>query len=107
MRQQAFDDDWNEIPPNPRFRVQRNAYQEVKQWQSKEIHKLSRSIPAILASALQNPDSSPHHIFQNALKCFHALVDFSLMAQYCSHTPDTLSYMERYLMRFHCTKDVF
>jgi len=29
------------------------------------------------------------------------------MAQYRSHTPDTLSYMESYLQTFHQTKDIF
>jgi len=29
------------------------------------------------------------------------------MAQYRSHTPDTLSYMESYLQTFHGTKDIF
>ena len=54
----------------------------------------------------ENPDSSQHYDFQIALKCVSALVDFSLMAQYRSHTPDTLSYLERYLLTFHQTKDI-
>ena len=29
------------------------------------------------------------------------------MTQYRSHTPDTLAYMERYLQKFHQTKDIF
>ena len=29
------------------------------------------------------------------------------MAQYCSHTPETLEYMETYLSPFHRTKDIF
>jgi len=29
------------------------------------------------------------------------------MAQYCSHIPDTLSYLERYLQTFHQMKDIF
>ena len=35
------------------------------------------------------------------------LVDFLLMAQYQSHTPETLGYMEQYLEDFHCYKGVF
>ena len=71
------------------------------------MRNLSRCISAVLASALQNPDSSQYHDFQIALKCVSALVDFSLMAQYRSHTPDTLSYLERYLLTFHQTKGIF
>ena len=41
------------------------------------------------------------------MKCIGALVDFSLLTQYHSHTPDTLAYMEWYLQIFHQTKDIF
>ena len=68
---------------------------------------LDRCIYAVLASALQNPDGSQYHDFKCALKCLNALVDFSLMAQYRSHTPDTLSYIESYRQTFHLTKNIF
>jgi len=71
------------------------------------MHNLGRSISAVLASALRNPDSSQYHNFKSALKSVSTLVDFSLMAQYHSHTPDPLVYMERYLQTFHRTKDMF
>jgi len=71
------------------------------------MRNLSPCIPAVLASALRNPDSSQYQDFKSALKCVSALVDFTLMAQYHSHTPDTLSYMESYLQTFHRTKDIF
>jgi len=106
-RQQAFDDTWKEIPPYPGFSVPKQAYREVIQGQGKGMRNLSRCISAVLASALRNPDSSQHHDFQIALKCISVLVDFSLMAQYHSHTPDTLSYPERYVLTFHQTKDIF
>ena len=106
-RQQAFDDAWKEIPPYPGLSVAKKASREVTQWQGKEMRNLSPCISAVLASALQNPDSSQHHDFQIALKYVTALVDFSLMAQYRSHTPDPLSYLERYLRTFHQTKDIF
>src|SRR5437588_388131 len=71
------------------------------------MRNLGRCVSAILASALRNPDSSQQHDFGRALKCVGTLVDFSLMSQYCSNTPDTLSYLENYLQTFHQTKDVF
>jgi len=106
-RQQAFHDAWEEIPPYPGFSVPKKAYQEITQWQGKVMHNLGRCISAVLASALRNPYSSQYHDFKSALKCVSALVDFSLMAQYRSHTPDTLSYMESYLQTSHWTKDIF
>jgi len=105
--QQAFNDAWKEIPPSPGFSVPKKAYAEITQWQGKERPNLNRCITSILASALRNPDRSQYQDFKSPLKCVSALVDFTLMAQYCSHTPDTLSYMESYQQTFHLTKDIF
>jgi len=71
------------------------------------MRNLGRCISTVLVSALQNPHSSQYQDFKSALKCVSALVEFTLMAQYRSHTPDTLSYMESYLPTFHQTKDIF
>jgi len=100
-RRKAFDDARKEMPPYPGFSVPKKAYRKVTQWQGKGMRNLSRCISAVLASALRNPYSSQYHDFQNPSKCVSALVDFSLMAQYRSHTPNTLSYLERYLLTFH------
>ena len=98
--QQAFDDAWRELPPDPGFSVPKKANRQVTQWQVKEMRNLGRCISAVLTSALRNPDSSQHQDFNIALKCVGALVDFSLMTQYRSHTPETLAYMERYRRHF-------
>ena len=106
-RQQAIDDARKQIPPYSGFSVPKKASCEVTQWQGKEMRNLGRRISAVLASTLRNPDCSQHQDFNIALKCVGALVNFSLMTQYCSHTPDTLAYMETYLQTFHQTKDIF
>ena len=106
-RQQALDDAWKEIPPYPGFSVPNKTNCEITQWQGKEMRNLGHCILAVLASALRNPDSSEYQDFTSALKCVSPLVDFTLMAQYRSHTPDTLSYMESYLQTFHRTRDIF
>jgi len=106
-QQQAFDDAWKEITPYPGFSVPKKAYREITQWQGKEMCNLGHCISAVLASTLPNPHSSQYQDFKSPLKCVSALVDFTLMAQYHSHTPDTLSYMESYLQTFHRTKDIF
>jgi len=70
------------------------------------MHNLGHCITAVLASALGNLNSFQYHDFKSGLKCVSALDDFSLMAQYWSHTRDTVCYMERYLQTFHRTKDI-
>jgi len=105
--QQALDDAWKEIPPYPGFSVPKKAYCEITPWQGKKMRSLGPGISAIMGSPLRNPDSSQYDDFKGALKCVSSLVDFSLMAQYRSHTPDTLSYRESYLQTFHRTKNIF
>ena len=61
----------------------------------------------VLAVALRQPDSRQVIPFKRVLECVRALVDFNMMAQYRSHTDETMVYMEDYLGRFHHMKDVF
>ena len=106
-RQDLFDEVWKSLPPYPGFFVPKKAYREVTQWQGKEMRNLGRCIVGVLASALRRPTPAQQGPFRNVIRCVRALVDFSLMAQYRSHTPETLGYMERYLEAFHHYKDVF
>ena len=71
------------------------------------MRNLGRCISAVLAAPLGNPDSLQHQDFNMTSKCVGALVDFSVMTQYRSHTPDTHAYLKRYLQTFHQTKDIF
>jgi len=71
------------------------------------MRNLPRCIAAVLASALRNLHCSQYQDFKSAFKCVSELVDFTLMAQYRSHTPDTLSYMESYLQTFNQTNVIF
>ncbi|RPB03037.1 hypothetical protein L873DRAFT_1654530, partial [Choiromyces venosus 120613-1] len=105
--QKEFDDVWKALPPYHGFSVPKKSYREVTQWQGKEMRNLGRCITVVLASALRNPDSSQQQPFKRALQCVCSLIDFSLMAQYRSHTPETLRYMEQYLRTFHETRDIF
>ena len=88
--QQGFDNAWTEIPPNMGCSLQKKAYCEIRQSQGKEMPNCGCGILAVLPSALQNLVRSLYHDFQSALKWVTALLDFTLMAQYGSHTPDIL-----------------
>jgi len=106
-RLQAFDDIWKALPPYPRFCVPKKAYREVTQWQGKEMRNLGRCHLAVLAVALRQPHTRQVIPFKHALDCVQALVDFTIMPQYRSHTPKMIAYMEEYLDRFHRMKDIF
>jgi len=106
-RQQAFDEVWKALPPYPGFLLLKKAYSKVTQWQGKEMRNLGPCIVGVLAVALREPGGAQAIPFKGALRCVRVLVDFNMMAQYRSHTPDTIAYMEEYLDQFHRMKDIF
>jgi len=71
------------------------------------MRNLGLCILGVLAVALREPQSSQVVPCKYALGCDRALVDFSMMAQYRSHTSDTIAYMEHYLDRFNRMKGIF
>jgi len=105
--QQSFNNAWKEIAPYRGLSIPKKAYREITQYQGMAMRNLGRCISGVLASAVRNLDSSQYQDFKSALKCISALVDFSLMAQYHSNRPDTLSFMESYLQTFYQAKDIF
>jgi len=106
-RLQAFDAVWKALLPYPGFLVPKKAYREVTEWQGKGIRNLGRFIQGVLAVALRQPGGAQPIPFKCALRCVRALVDFNMMAQYRSHTADTIAYMEGCLDQFHRMKDLF
>jgi len=106
-RQQIFDEVWKALLPSPGFLVPKKAYREVTLWQGKQMRNLGPCILGVLAVALGQPGDTEAIPFKRALRCVRALVDFNMMAQYRSHTPDTIAYMEEYLDQFHRMKDIF
>jgi len=71
------------------------------------MRNLGRCLLGVLAVALRQPDSTQVQPFRHALNCVRPRLDFTMMAQYRSHTPETISYMEEYATPFHETKDIF
>jgi len=106
-RLKAFDHVWKALPPYQGFLVLYKAYCEVIEWQGKKMRNLGRCILAVLAVALHQPAGVQVIPFKRLLRCIRALVDFHMMAQYRSHTSDTIAYMEDYLDQFHKLKDIF
>jgi hypothetical protein len=83
------------------------AYGEVSSWQGKEIKVMSQFLVAVLRCTLRTPSSSQRGVFNDAIECYRALVEFYLYAQYESHDEETLGLMDEALKRFHTFKRVF
>src|SRR5437868_11149396 len=71
------------------------------------MRSLGRCLLGVLVVALRQPDTTQAQPFKRALAYVRSLLDFCMIAQYRSHTHETIDYMQRYLDRFHATKDVF
>ncbi|KAL0632412.1 hypothetical protein Q9L58_008698 [Maublancomyces gigas] len=106
-RMPQFDAVWKEMPPYPAFVRPTKAYSEVSQRQGKEMHNFMHIVLPALASALHNPPPARCLPFQEAHRCVGALVRWALMADYPSHSEETLNYLKQYLRQFHYTKHVF
>jgi len=71
------------------------------------MRNLRRCLFGVLTVALRPVDSTQVQHFRRALTCVRRLIDFTIMAQYRSHTPVNISYMEEYATQLHKTKDMF
>jgi hypothetical protein len=102
---------WKSIEPYPNIHTPTKCYNEISQWQGREMRSFSRIIHACLAASLSHPSptagSSQKRLFTKAISCTSALVDFSLIASYKSHDEETLKYLDEYLQAFHTHKDIF
>jgi Plavaka transposase len=87
------------IQPIVGFRTFNNGVHHLKQWAGREDRELQRILVAVVAGSPSIPAQA-----MVSLRAFH---DFLYLAQYRSHSPQTLAYMTDKLRKFHSTKDIF
>lgn len=75
-------------------------YSEVKQWDGSEYRAACRQLVPIVTPPLIKDDPAVLH-------CVEAIIDFVHMAQYKSHTNETLRYMKYALYQIDQTKGAF
>jgi hypothetical protein len=68
---------------------------------------MSRYLLGVVTQSLRGGSPAQRPIFNHAIECTRALLEFYIYARYKSHDDATLSYMEDALHRFHTFKDVF
>jgi hypothetical protein len=106
-RFEAFNNIWLSVPAYLDMAQPRRTYEEVSSWQGKEIKTMSRFLIAVLRCALRAPSASQRGVFNQAIECSRALVEFYFYSQYDSHDEETLGLMSTALRNFHHFKDVF
>ena len=109
----VFDQIWQSLPPYLGFTVPNKSYRQVTQWTGREMRNLGRIVLAVFAATIRrsadNLRLTPAQTTDanKAIRAVRYLTDFHLLAQYRSHTPQTIGYMRTYLTKFHETKGVF
>ena len=68
---------------------------------------MSQYLLGVVTQSLRGGNPAQRPIFNRAIECTRALLEFYMYARYKSHDDATLSYMEDALHRFHTFKDVF
>jgi hypothetical protein len=76
-----------------------NGISHLSQWTGREDRELQRILLAIIAGS---PQMEPR-----VIRCLRAFHDFLYLAQYRSHNPSTLGYLQKALNTFHSLKNVF
>jgi len=108
-----FDKIWDNIPPYPRYRQLGKRYWQITMWSGVEMWGVNRVLLACFAAAVRQTKEPPSLSVaaqadcKIAIRCIHAITDFCLIAQYRSHTPETIAYMKKYLQEFHECMHVF
>jgi hypothetical protein len=69
------------------------SYEEVSQWNGKEMKEMSQYLLGVVTQSLRGGSPAQSPIFNRAIECPWALLEFYMYARYKSHDDATLSYM--------------
>ncbi|KAF8430740.1 hypothetical protein BGX38DRAFT_1083510, partial [Terfezia claveryi] len=109
----VFDEIWSRLPPYPGFTPPRKQYRQITMWSGTEMRGVGRVILGCFTAAMhREKDTSrlgpaAQADVKIAIRAVRALSDFCLIAQYRSHTGETIQYMTKYLQDFHRYRHVF
>jgi hypothetical protein len=92
---------YHDLTPNTK------SYEEVSQWNGKEMKEMSRYLLGVVTQSLRGGSPTQHPIFNHTIECTCGLLEIYMSARYKSPDDATLSYMEDALHRFYTFKDVF
>jgi len=98
---------WLPMPAYHDLAPKNESYDEVSEWNGKKMKEMSRYLLGVETQSLHGGSPAQRPIFNRAIECKQALLDFDMYARYKSHDDATLSDMEDALHRVHTFKDVF
>ncbi|KAF8414834.1 hypothetical protein BGX38DRAFT_1079992, partial [Terfezia claveryi] len=87
------------LPPYSGFTPLRKQYRQITMWSGVEMRGMGWVILGCFTAAMLD--------VKIAIWAVHALSNFCLIAQYRSHTGETIQYMTKYLQEFHKYHHIF
>jgi len=97
---------WLSVPAYHNLTPKNKSYEEVFQWNAKEMNEMSQYLLGVVTQSLRGGSPAQHPIFKHTIECTRALLEFYMYTQCKSHDDAILSYMEDALRHFHTFKDV-
>jgi hypothetical protein len=98
---------WLSVPAYHDLTPKTKSFEEVSQWNGKEIKEMSQYLLGVVTQSLGGGSPAQHPIFNSTIECTWALLEFYIYAQHKSHDDATLRYMEDALYHVNTFKDVF
>jgi len=98
---------WLSVPAYHDLTLNTKSYEEVSQWNGKEMKEMSWYLFGVVTHSLRGGSPAQGPIFNRAIECTRALLELYMYARYKSRDDASFSYMEDALHRFHTVKDVF
>jgi hypothetical protein len=95
------------VPAYHNLTPNNKSYEDVSQRNGKEMKEMRLYLFGVVTQSLQGRNPAQRPIFNRAIECTRALLEFYMYARYKSHDDATLSYMEDALRGFHTFQDVF
>jgi hypothetical protein len=85
---------WLSMPRYYDLTRNNRLYDEVSQWTGKETKEMSQYLLGVETQSLKGGNSTEHPIFNRAIECTRAMLEFYMYARYKSYNDGTLSYLE-------------
>jgi len=98
---------WLSVPAYHNLTPKNKSYDDVSQWNGKEMKEMSRYLLGVVTQSLRGESPTQRAIFNHPIEYTQALLEFYMSAQYKSYDNATLSYMEDALRHFHTVRNVF
>jgi len=92
---------WLSVPSYHDLTPKNKSYEEVSQWNGKEMMEMCLYLIGVLTQSVRGGSLAQHPIFNLAIECTRALLEFDMYTPYKSHDDAALSYMENALLHYH------